>query len=142
MSQHYDVGDETIWNPSNGAARLFHAQLAVFEAELDLPSGIGPLVNDECSIDPAALGGFTETLLARHGSAGHAIIIALSQGFVATVLVLAERAGARVRWPLSAGSLEGIGDIQAPGPAPGSYEALRAAELRASARELSGRMPR
>lgn len=68
MSRHYDVGDETVWNPSNGAARLFHAQLTLFEAELGIPSGIGPL--------------------------------------------------------------------------PGSYEALREAELHASARELSGRMPR
>ncbi|MET9464387.1 DUF6086 family protein [Streptomyces sp. NPDC006544] len=161
MSQYYDVGDETVWNPSNGAARLFHAQLGVFEAELGVPSGIGPLENDECRIDPAALGVFTGALLARHGSTGHAVVIALSQGFVATVLVLAERAGAHVRWPPppAAGSPEGGRDVQLrlrpPGPtatlpppagpssrASGSYEASRLAELRSAARELSGSMPR
>ncbi|MGW6709517.1 DUF6086 family protein [Streptomyces sp. NPDC054956] len=154
MSQHYDVGDETVWNPSNGAARLFHRQVALFEADLDLPSGIGPLENDECQIDPAVLGPFTEALLARYGGTGHAIVQALSDGFIATVLVLAERTGARVHWPLPlplTGSLEGRRDVQVPltgpsvgpsGPAPGSYEASRAAELRAAARELSGRMPR
>lgn len=127
MSQYYDLGDETLWNPSNGAARLFHRQVALFEAELGVPSGIGPMENDECQIDPAALGPFAEALVARHGLTGHAVIRALSEGFVATVLVLAERAGAQVRWPPDAGS---------------SYESAVAAELRAFAGEMSGAMPR
>lgn len=127
MSQYYDVGDETVWNPSNGAARLFHRQVALFEEELGLPSGIGPMEMDECQIDPAVLGVFAEALVARHGRAGHAVIRALSEGFVATVLVLAERAG--------------VGDLRVP-PLPGSYEALAEAALRTAARELSGRMPR
>ncbi|MGW6685577.1 DUF6086 family protein [Streptomyces sp. NPDC054961] len=163
MSQYYDVGDETVWNPSNGAARLFHAQLGVFEAELGVPSGIGPLENDACRIDPAALGVFNEALLSRHGSTGHAVIIALSQGFVATVLVLAERAGACVSQSQSpasaAGSAEGGRDVRlgpraagpaaslpppaaSSSPAPGSYEAARLARVRSAARELSGAMPR
>ncbi|MFI5865304.1 DUF6086 family protein [Streptomyces sp. NPDC051546] len=140
MSQYYDVGDETVWNPSNGAARLFHRQVAVFEEELGLPSGIGPLINDECQLDPAALGAFAEALVARHGTTGHAVIRALSEGFVATVLVLAERAGAQVRWPRPADSLEGARDVQVPLPDPcgSSVES----QVRAAARELSRRMPR
>ncbi|MDD9377007.1 DUF6086 family protein [Streptomyces sp. ZAF1911] len=140
MSQYYDVGDETVWNPSNGAARLFHRQVALFEEELGLPSGIGPMEMDECQIDPAALGVFTAALLARHGHTGHAVIRALSEGFVATVLVLAERVGAPVAWPQPADSLEGARDVQV--PLPGSYEASADAALRAAARELSRRMPR
>ncbi|MER5488878.1 DUF6086 family protein [Streptomyces sp. NPDC002812] len=127
MSQYYEVGDETLWNPASGAARLFHRQVALFEEELGLPSGIGPMEMDECQIDPAALGVFTEALVARHGHAGHAVIRALSEGFVTTVLVLAERAG--------------VGDLRVP-PLPGSYEASAEDALRAAARELSGRMPR
>ncbi|WOX17170.1 DUF6086 family protein [Streptomyces sp. N50] len=38
---YFDAGDETLWNPSNGAGRLFLRQLELFEAELKLPSGIG-----------------------------------------------------------------------------------------------------
>ncbi|WP_245985008.1 DUF6086 family protein, partial [Streptomyces tateyamensis] len=34
MSQYYNMGDETLWNPSNGASRLFLRQVAVFEEEL------------------------------------------------------------------------------------------------------------
>lgn len=40
VSQYFDIGDRTLWNPSNGAARLFLRQAAVFEAELGLPSGV------------------------------------------------------------------------------------------------------
>ncbi|MFE9565689.1 DUF6086 family protein [Streptomyces sp. NPDC006487] len=127
MSQYYDLGDETLWNPSNGAARLFHRQVALFEAELGVPSGIGPMENDECQIDPAALGPFAEALITRHGLTGHAVIRALSEGFVAAVLVLAERAGARVKWPVSPRN---------------SYESTAADLLRAAAGELSRRMPR
>ncbi|WP_327253331.1 DUF6086 family protein [Streptomyces sp. NBC_01244] len=127
MSQYYDLGEESLWNPSNGAARLFHRQVALFEAELGVPSGIGPMENDECQINPGALGPFAEALITRHGLTGHAVIRALSEGFVATVLVLAERAGVRVNWPVSPVN---------------SYESTVADELRALAREMSGAMPR
>lgn len=98
MSQYFDMGDETLWNPSNGASRLFLRQTAVFEAELGLPSGIGPMRADACQIDPAVFGTFVNTLLARHRGTGHAVIAALTEGFVATVLVLAERARVEVDW--------------------------------------------
>lgn len=39
MSQYYDVGDQTLWNPSNGASRLFMSQVSVYQAELGLPAG-------------------------------------------------------------------------------------------------------
>ncbi|WP_256090603.1 DUF6086 family protein, partial [Actinacidiphila rubida] len=96
MSQYYDVGDRTLWNPSNGASRLFRHQVAVFEAELGLPSGIGPMGADECAIDVAAFSLFVNALVARHRRISHQVIVALSDGFVATVLVLAERAGLAV----------------------------------------------
>lgn len=98
MSQYFDVGDETLWNPSNGASRMFQRQVALFEAELELPSGIGPMENDTCEIDPATFETFVNALLAQHRRTSHAILLALCEGFTATVLVLAERAGIRVDW--------------------------------------------
>src|SRR4051812_40421513 len=93
MSQYFDMGDQTLWNPSNGASRLFLRQLAVFEAELELPSGIGPMEADECQVDPVIFEVFVNALLVQHRRTQHAIMLALSEGFIATVLVLAERAG-------------------------------------------------
>ncbi|MFG2307933.1 DUF6086 family protein [Streptomyces sp. NPDC048566] len=98
MSQYYEMAEQTLWNPSNGASRLFLRQVALYEAELDLVSGIGPMEADECQIDPADFKAFVDALLVRHREINHAVVIALSEGFVATVLVLAERAGIAVDW--------------------------------------------
>jgi hypothetical protein len=103
MSMNFDIGDETLWNPSNGAGRLFLRQLELFEAELNLPSGIGQGKYwgdpDTLEVDPVAYAEFVRTLVARHCRAGHSVILALSEGFVATAVALARRAGIDVRVP-------------------------------------------
>ncbi|MGY5005502.1 DUF6086 family protein [Streptomyces griseus] len=43
MCQSFNMGDETLWNPPNGASRMFQRQVAISEVELALPSGIGPM---------------------------------------------------------------------------------------------------
>ncbi|MFJ8210631.1 DUF6086 family protein [Streptomyces sp. NPDC096033] len=99
-------------NPSNGASRLFASQVSLYEAELGLPSGIGPMRADECRIDPLAFSGFVEALLAWHGATRHAVVVSLSEGFVATVLVLADRAGVQVTWPPTASAETWAGALQ------------------------------
>ncbi|MDX3850471.1 DUF6086 family protein [Streptomyces sp. AK02-01A] len=146
MSQYFEIADETLWNPSNGASRLFLRQVAVFEAELDLSSGIGPMENDECQIDPIAFETFVNALLARHRRTSHAIVLALSEGFTAIVLVLAERAGITVDWTrLGADPSGPLDDVQVSVrtgmSAPADGAAWRS-ELREKARELDRRMPR
>ncbi|WP_327178470.1 DUF6086 family protein [Streptomyces sp. NBC_01335] len=96
MSQYYDLGDRTLWNPSNGASRLFMSQVTVYQAEVGLPSGIGPMEADECQIDPIAFAAFVDALLTWHGKTRHAVMATLSEGFVATVLALAEKADIEV----------------------------------------------
>ncbi|MFI1470591.1 DUF6086 family protein [Streptomyces wuyuanensis] len=146
MSQYFDLGDDTLWNPSHGASRMFRRQVAVFEAELELPSGIGPMENDECRISPDAFETFVNALLARHRTTSHAIWLALSESFTAIVLVLAERAAIEVDWArLGAAPEAALEDVQVSAvtgmsaPADG---AAWAAGLREKARELGRRMPR
>lgn len=98
MSQYYDLGDRTLWNPSNRASRLFMSQVTVYQAEVGLPSGIGPMEADECQIDPIAFAAFVDALLAWHSKTRHAVMATLSEGFVATVLALAELANIEVSW--------------------------------------------
>ncbi|MFF4270263.1 DUF6086 family protein [Streptomyces sp. NPDC001536] len=138
MSQYFDIGDETLWNPSNGAARLFLRYVRLYEEELGVPSGFGPMENDECEIDPAVFGAYVDALLELHDRTRHGIIDALSEGFVATVLVLAERAGVDVRRPVVADGLEGLRDVQVPLIDAGE----RAVRLRERADVLQRRMPR
>ncbi|MFE0173288.1 DUF6086 family protein [Streptomyces sp. NPDC059002] len=139
MSQYYDMGDQTLWNPSNGVSRLFSGQVALYEAELALPSGIGPMEADECQIDPTVFKGFVDALLAWHRRTSHAVVIALSEGFVATVLVLAERAGIAVAWkPTDLAARDELRDVRAPDPGQEQW----AAALRQKARELDRLMAR
>ncbi|MEU8892484.1 DUF6086 family protein [Streptomyces sp. NPDC048442] len=97
MSMYFDIGDETLWNPSNGAGRLFLGQVKVFEAELDLPSGIGRGKHwgdpGTVEVDPARYAEFVRGLVAWYCRANHSVILALSEGFVATAVALARRAG-------------------------------------------------
>ncbi|MGW8329861.1 DUF6086 family protein [Streptomyces sp. NPDC055897] len=136
MSQYYDIGDQTLWNPSNGASRLFMSQVSVYQAELGLPSGIGPMQADECQIDPVVFKEFADALLAWHRRTTHAVMAALSEGFVAAILVLAERAGIEVNWRAAGPAEDGhFKDVQVPA-APVSSEAAWAATLQYKAREL------
>ncbi|GAA2768732.1 DUF6086 family protein [Streptomyces paradoxus] len=146
MSQYFDIGDETLWNPSNGTSRMFRRQVAVFEAELELSSGIGPMENDECQIDLVTFETFVKALLAHHRRTSHAIVLALSDGFTTTVLALAERAGIEVDWaqlgaapdgPLKDAQVSAVTGMSARAEG-GSW----AAGLREKARELSRCMPR
>ncbi|MFF6771952.1 DUF6086 family protein [Streptomyces sp. NPDC012637] len=98
MSPYYKMGDQALWNPSNGASRLFMSQVTVYQVEVGLPSGIGPMEADECQIDPIAFAVFVDALLAWHSETRHAVMAALSEGFVATVLALAEKANIEVNW--------------------------------------------
>ncbi|MEV0372491.1 DUF6086 family protein [Streptomyces sp. NPDC050636] len=141
MSQYYDMGDQTLWNPSNGASRLFMSQVNVYEAEVGLPSGIGPMKADECQIDPTVFKAFVDALLAWHRRTSHAVMTVLSEGFVTTVLVLAERACIEVNWQ-PAGHAKGgeHKDVQVP-TAPGSSEVVWAADLRQKSREVGRFMP-
>ncbi|MFE9399889.1 DUF6086 family protein [Streptomyces flavidovirens] len=111
------------------------SQVSVYQAELSMRSGIGPMQADECQIDPVVFKAFVYALLAWHRRTSHAVMAALSEGFVATVLVLAERAGIEVNWQ-SAGFAEdgGLKDVLVP-TATDSAEAAWAA-LQQKSREL------
>ncbi|MGW5328271.1 DUF6086 family protein [Streptomyces sp. NPDC004014] len=145
---YFDIGDETVWNPSNGAGRLFMRQIEVFEAELELPSGIGQGKYwgdpDTLEVDPAVYADFVHGLVDRHCRTRHSVILALSEGFVATAVALARRAGIEVEMPepRSGDVRAGVQrDVQVPGdPLTASAAAVTALDGRA--RELDRWMPR
>ncbi|WTO37221.1 DUF6086 family protein [Streptomyces achromogenes] len=153
MSMYFDIGDETLWNPSNGAGRLFLRQVEVFEAELKLPSGIGPGKYagdpDTLAVDPAVYAEFARGLVAWHCRTGHAVITALSEGFVATAVALARRAGIDVKLSdvemPDAGSGHVCGGIQSDVQVPGNPRTTSAAAVAAldtRAREMDRWMAR
>ncbi|MFI9251078.1 DUF6086 family protein [Streptomyces sp. NPDC053069] len=142
MSMYFDMGDETLWNPSSGAGRLFLRQVEVFEAELKLPSGIGQGKYggdpDTLEVDPVVYAEFARGLVAWHCRTGHSVILALSEGFVATAVALARRAGIEVEMPEPGpghlcGGVER--DVEVPG-SPLTASATVVTALDARAREM------
>jgi hypothetical protein len=112
MSQYYEMDGTTLWNPSNGASRLFLNQAKFFEEELGLPSGISPMKSDVCEVTPVVLEMFLATALAWRGRTDHAVVQALSDGFLATLLVIAERAGITTSSAAPVGETSGVHDAQ------------------------------
>ncbi|MEU5930778.1 DUF6086 family protein [Streptomyces antimycoticus] len=115
----------------------------MFEAELGLPSGLGPMDNDECQIDPVALGAFANAVLTYHQRTPHAVVLALSEGFTATLLVLAQRAGVEVCWTPPDHDQDGhLRDVQVSSHPPASMTAEPKTQgLRVKVRELDQLMP-
>jgi hypothetical protein len=140
VSQYYELDGVTLWNPSNGASRLFLCQARVFEAQVGVVSGIGPMEADESQVSLALFEEFVSMLLAWRGRTSHAVVMALCDGFIATCLVLAERAGARLRWPEPAIGGSSLHDLQA-GARAGFGDEWQV-HVREQAALLAGFMPR
>ncbi|WP_433651601.1 DUF6086 family protein [Micromonospora zamorensis] len=93
MSQYFQVGDLVLWNPSNRVAALFVRTSEAVAALVEVPTGIGPMRADEYDIDLDAFVGFVDALVVQYMSSSHAILRSLLEGFIATALVLVDRAG-------------------------------------------------
>ncbi|MEQ4714753.1 DUF6086 family protein [Nonomuraea sp. B19D2] len=99
MSQYFQVGDQVLWNPSNGVAGLFMRSAEALAPETGLPTGLGPMESDECEVDLATFAAFVSALIRRYERSNHPILRSLMEGFIATALVLVERGGAELPVP-------------------------------------------
>lgn len=99
---------------------------------------------DEAEVDPAVFAHFANTLLVWHRAAQHAVVLALSEGFVATVLALADRAGVEVLWSRHGSEPNrSLTDVQVGPASPAAVDIeARTDALRAKSRELDGFMAR
>jgi hypothetical protein len=144
LSQYYEFGDETLWNPSSGVSRLFLRQVALFEEEVGLSSGIAPMQEDEAVVSPEVFEAFVSAVLAWRGRTHHVVVQALSDGFIATLVVLAERAGIAPQWPVrQRGEVDGSSHVQVGSSVqPGQPGSDWQSRVRAQARTLAGSMAR
>lgn len=110
MSQYFKVGDQVLWNPSNGVAGLFMRSAEALAPETGLSTGLSPMEGDECQIAPAAFAAFVSALVERYELSNHRILHSLMEGFIATALVLVQRSG--VELPVSDANGDGWRDVQ------------------------------
>lgn len=96
MSQYFQVGERVLWNPATGVAQVFLRSAEAFAELTGLPSGLGPMVEDECEVDIEAFSSFVDALISRYARSNHLILRSLMEGFAATAIALAERGGGRL----------------------------------------------
>jgi hypothetical protein len=94
LSCYFQIGDAILWNPSNSVAELFIQQAKLFAVSAE--SGLGELYNDECEVDLPVFNHFIEQLVDQYRRSNHGVLRALMAGFLATSMVLVQRAGGRV----------------------------------------------
>ncbi|MEV6903249.1 DUF6086 family protein [Amycolatopsis sp. NPDC051372] len=131
MSQYFEVGDKTLWNPSNGVGLLFRSAEAVAPI-VELPTGIGPAAADEWAVDLPVFTAFVDALVDRYQRSNHLILRSMVEGFLATAMVLLDCAGAEIP-ALGREPGPDVRDISMVGTQPpaGKLAELRAAHARA-----------
>jgi len=84
-----------IWCPSADVAHAFVGAAQVFSGVLGVGSGISDPVDGVCVIDFQDFGALTSAAVHRFGTSHQGILRSLLLGFIATSLVLIDRAGYR-----------------------------------------------
>ncbi|MGI5418497.1 DUF6086 family protein [Actinomadura luteofluorescens] len=96
MSQYFQIGEEVLWNPATRVAGLFLDMAEAHSRLLGVPSGLGPMEEDECQVDVQAFALFTDALVRYHADSSHMILRSLMEGFTAMALAIADSAGRSV----------------------------------------------
>jgi preprotein translocase subunit SecE len=84
---------KTIWFPSSTVAQLFVGESTVIAAAFKLDSGLGPVVEDEVSVDVPVFSQFVADVTREYEKATHPILRSLIVNFIAVAAVLVARAG-------------------------------------------------
>jgi hypothetical protein len=96
MSQYFQADGRILWNPSTAVSQVFLHAAESFARLVDRPSGLGPMLADECEIDLRTFAGFTDSLIREYVHSNHVILRSLMQGFLATAMALVERGGGQL----------------------------------------------
>lgn len=92
MSQYFQAGDLVLWNPASHVAELFFRTSEAVAPTVGLPTGIAPVAADEYQIELDTFTAFADALVHRYLSSSHTVLKSLLEGFIATALVMVERA--------------------------------------------------
>jgi len=96
MSQYFQADGRILWNPSTAVSQVFLHAAESFAGLAGHPSGLGPMLAEECEIDLPAFAAFTDSLISQYAHSNHVILRSLMQGFLATAMALVERGGGQL----------------------------------------------
>jgi hypothetical protein len=102
MSYSFHVGGETVWDPARQVGKLFLGQAQAVADVLDVVSGLHPMLNGTCAVDPVVFAAFVATVQAWHLKSRHPELLLLTGGVLTVAVALLSRTGQ----PVPAGSGE------------------------------------
>ena len=96
MSCLFEIDGTVLWSPSNTVARIFKGEAEVIASAFSVASGLGDIIEDECEVDLPVFEEFLAAAARQYQQTAHPILRSLMTGFLATAMVLAERAGGQL----------------------------------------------
>ncbi len=96
MSCLFEIDGTVLWSPSNTVARIFKGEAEAIASAFRVASGLGDIIEDECQVDLPVFEGFLAAAARQYQQTAHPILRSLMTGFLATAMVLAERAGGQL----------------------------------------------
>lgn len=97
MSQNFVVGEQMVWNPSNGPGQLFVRSADALAPVAGLPTGIRqahPGDPDEWAIDMPVFEAFVDALVDRYQWSAHLVMRSLMEGCAAALLEVSRSSAA------------------------------------------------
>ena len=93
MSYSFEVGDELIYDPALRVGKLFLGQALAAADVFDVPSGLHPMLDGTCAVDPQVFAAFVAELQACHLQSQHPELLLLTKGVLIVALALLLRTG-------------------------------------------------
>ncbi|WP_406444074.1 DUF6086 family protein [Streptomyces sp. NBC_01613] len=84
---------DVLWEPQESIARLFRGHFETVAGLIDAPAGFADLPDGDCVIGIHGLEKFCELAITEYHRSNQGIFRSLTVGFIATALVLLDRAG-------------------------------------------------
>ena len=103
MSYSFCADTEIIWDPALRVGKLYLGQARAVAEVLDVPSGLTPLINGTCRVDPEAFGAFVLQFQAWYLKSSHDVFRAMAQGVLTMSVAMLLRTGQQ---PADAGGAE------------------------------------
>ncbi len=102
MSYIFEVGDTTVWSPGLRVGALYTRMAECLAEWVGVSSGLSKMANDYYIVDAERFAAFIQALL-TDPSSGHPIFNELTRGFIATSMVMLNRAGVSPHLPDASG---------------------------------------
>ena len=93
MSYSFHADGEIIWDPALRVGKLFLGQALATADVLTTVSGLHPMMDGTCAVDPPIFAGFVAELQTWHLASRHPELLQLTRGLLTVALALLLRTG-------------------------------------------------